>query len=311
VLRRITLVGGWFKSTLDYDAGFLNYFDSDQETLLDALNSTVALSPNRWVFCILPMDMNDSVDGKHGESYENQIQKLIKLAQGHPRNLIPFFAANSRNPDMMRLFKQYISDGSTTAACWGVKFYGALSGYPSDPKNMPMWAECEARNIPVTSHTSAGGVHTTDKTLRKLEWIDESGALHSETRVFKNASDYGYLSHPSRWVPVLKQYPNLRLNLAHFWSLEGDGIKLICDLMRTYPNVYTDISYTLSDVSKFDILKGLCDDPTVYTRVLWGLDFFMSELENSESTIFNIAVSRIGADLMRQISIINPRKFLF
>jgi predicted TIM-barrel fold metal-dependent hydrolase len=85
-----------------------------------------------------------------------------------------------------------------------------------------------------------------------------------------------------------------------------------------YPNLYTDISYTVFTpkvqglyVDLVDYLKVLLVHPLVRKRVLFGSDYYMVERESvSEKEVSLLLRSRLGEDLYKQIAHTNPREFL-
>ena len=85
-----------------------------------------------------------------------------------------------------------------------------------------------------------------------------------------------------------------------------------------YPNLYTDISYTVFTpkvqglyIDLVDYLKVLLSHPLVRKRVLFGSDYYMVERESiSEKEVSLLLRSRLGEDLYKQIAYTNPREFL-
>jgi predicted TIM-barrel fold metal-dependent hydrolase len=87
---------------------------------------------------------------------------------------------------------------------------------------------------------------------------------------------------------------------------------------RKYPNLYTDISYTIFMprirglyIDLVDYLKVLLSSPNIRESVLFGSDYYMVEQEEiteKESSI--LLRSRLGEDLFKQIAYTNPKKFL-
>lgn len=123
--------------------------------------------------------------------------------------------------------------------------------------------------------------------------------------------------HPENFVPLMERYPNLKICLAHMGgsneildapksgelaeirAVDSPGwFKRIIDLMTHYPNLYTDISYTLSDFDKTNgdvytrFLQLLAmkdaDGNLLSKRVLFGTDFFMTEQEKRELELYAI-----------------------
>jgi hypothetical protein len=86
---------------------------------------------------------------------------------------------------------------------------------------------------------------------------------------------------------------------------------IICDLMRKYPNVYTDISYTLNDQTLLPLLKMILQsDDKIRERVLFGTDFYLVSKDISER-LYGINVrSYLGNELFEQIAITNAERFL-
>ena len=88
-------------------------------------------------------------------------------------------------------------------------------------------------------------------------------------------------------------------------------------MMKTYPNMYTDISYTLADLGKEAMRTKILammneldnNGQALGNRVLFGTDFFMTEQENKESELFNLAKVHL-ADWYERITRNNPDKYL-
>jgi predicted TIM-barrel fold metal-dependent hydrolase len=133
-----------------------------------------------------------------------------------------------------------------------------------------LYAYCEAEEIPITAHTSAG-------------------------------NEYGLgfrdLVSPDRWIPVLKAYPNLRLNMGHYGHEYGVDrfqgvnaceawIRQASALIQAYPNVYADLSnsplafdagYRLRYIPYLrDILARF---PKVRKRLMYGSDWWLNRLQ--------------------------------
>src|SRR5207253_1022080 len=95
---------------------------------------------------------------------------------------------------------------------------------------------------------------------------------------------------------VLEQFPDLKINLAHFggydeWekylgnSMDEDQptwYERICSLLRSYTNTYADISYTMYSQDLFSLLALTLRDQTLKGKVLFGSDFYMVEQETNE-----------------------------
>jgi predicted TIM-barrel fold metal-dependent hydrolase len=185
----------------------------------------------------------------------------------------------------------------------GVKVYPPVGFAPlenarlrsSEPELSPrldlalraLYAYCEAEEVPITAHTSAG---------------NEYGIGFRE------------LVGPDRWAPVMRLYPNLRLNLGHFGHDYGIDrahgvntgaawIRQAAALIQVYPNVYADLSnsplvfdpeyaaryvpYLREIVARF---------PKVKARLMYGSDWWLNRLQaGSESFPAAIRLVLAGA----------------
>jgi predicted TIM-barrel fold metal-dependent hydrolase len=88
---------------------------------------------------------------------------------------------------------------------------------------------------------------------------------------------------------------------------------VIYELLRNkkFPNLYTDISYTLHDASLLPMLKMMLEsNEDVRNHVLFGTDFYMVSKTISERSYSINLRAALGQDLFEQIAIVNARKFL-
>lgn len=138
--------------------------------------------------------------------------------------------------------------------------------------------------------------------------------------------------HPQNYIPLLEKFPNLRICLAHMGgsneidpnpnadlkliqSEKADGknwFTEIRSMMQVYPNMYTDISYTLSDLDKQPQLDGITNflkTGNLAERVLFGTDFFMTEQEKDETDLY-AGAKIVLAQWLDQIARDNPKKYL-
>lgn len=144
-------------------------------------------------------------------------------------------------------------------------------------------------------------------------------------------------SHPQNYIPILEKYPKLKICLAHMGgsneiidnsAKDPDLQKIrrvdpelwcdrIRDLMVKYPNLYTDISYTVSDLDDEKVKTAIIqfmntlDDQKqpLAKRVLFGTDFFMTEQEKRESELFKLSQIELS-DFHDMITRDNPQEFL-
>ena len=84
----------------------------------------------------------------------------------------------------------------------------------------------------------------------------------------------------------------------------------VCGLIKDYPNVYTDISYTMFNVDLFNLLKLTLQDEVFKKKILYGSDFYMVEQETTERLFLINVRSYIGEESFKLIAEQNPQIFL-
>jgi len=264
------------------------------------------------VFIALPMDMSFMKLGVLEQSIHGQHDELLELAKNSNGQIIPFYAADPRHDDIVDRARNNLAKNKFR----GIKIYPNL-GYPPDHHRLlEIYKICIGGGFPVMTHCSPGGV-----------W--QYGLNAKERRAF---------SHPNNYKRILDQeeYRNLKLCLAHFggaeeWikhlkgrtrpdDIQEAWVNIVSDMIASgrYPNLYTDISYTVFIpkvrglfIDLVDYLKVLLSHPLIKKRVLFGSDYYMVERENvSEKEISILLRSRLGEDLYKQITYTNPREFL-
>jgi predicted TIM-barrel fold metal-dependent hydrolase len=267
--------------------------------------------PEGTVFVVLPMDMGFMDMGSLPASIDSQHAELLELAKVHAGRIIPFYAADPRHPDIVERVKANLGRGRFQ----GVKIYPNLGYSPQHEKLMEIYRFCIQGDFPVLTHCSPGGI-----------W--RYGVSKAQRRTN---------SEPGRYREILdkEEYRALKLCLAHFggaeeWAKQLQGrvhklddepwVRTIYEMIASgkYPNLYTDISYTVFTprvkglyIDLVDYLKVLLNHPRVRQRVLFGSDYYMVERESiSEKEVSLLLRSRLGEDLYKQIAHTNPREFL-
>jgi uncharacterized protein len=262
-------------------------------------------------FVVLPMNMEHMHLGSVPISIDDQHKELLSLAECYQPQIIPFYAADPRDPRIVEKVKENLVRGKFE----GIKIYPNL-GYPADvEKLMEIYKLCIKGNFPVVTHCSPGGI---------WQWglPRETRRAYSEPLLYKRILD-------------TPGYRDLKIDLAHFggaeeWNRHLKGrsepgekpawVRTIFEMIADgeYPNLYTDISYTAFTpkleglfIDLIDYLKVMLTNPRVRKRVLFGSDYYMVERESvSEKEASILLRSRLGEDLYRQIAYTNPREFL-
>ena len=308
----------------------LSYGEKGQETVFDTVRGYY---PEDTRFIVLPMDMALMGAGRVEKSIADQHEELARLRDKHPAVVIPFAAVDARRADVETTTKRLIDERGFR----GLKLYPPLGFHPNDRALAPLYAYAERGGIPVISHCSrpAGVRYRGTATTRMLtDPVTDGPLLDPATgRPFGERDVEGILTvftDPKAYVPILETYPSLRVCLAHFggagdwesylnkpWHRDEDGkswLAKILDLIRSgkYPNLYTDISYTVfADDEYVHILNVLLSDPQVAARVLFGSDFYVVENAKLEERRISMRIrSILGDQLFRRIAEENPKRFL-
>jgi hypothetical protein len=129
---------------------------------------------------------------------------------------------------------------------------------------------------------------------------------------------HNYLNNP--WLEtsfrnMSADFPSLELANWHIANgketYNFSWFTIICDLMRKYPNVYADISYTLNDEKLLPLLKMLLEtDEIIRKKVLFGTDFYMVSKSICERQYAINVRAALGNELFEQIAITNAERYL-
>jgi hypothetical protein len=138
-----------------------------------------------------------------------------------------------------------------------------------------------------------------------------------------------YLTDP--WLPAYNAANGGSLNIGNAWFDETgkngkilckaySWFSIICDMMSKFPNMYADISYTLSDDRTFPLIKLLLTSeyynqsrdghPSISSRILFGTDFFVVSKAGSEREMSIKLREYLGDGLFEIITCTNPLTFL-
>ncbi|TAL62025.1 MAG: hypothetical protein EPN88_14050 [Bacteroidetes bacterium] len=86
---------------------------------------------------------------------------------------------------------------------------------------------------------------------------------------------------------------------------------IISGMLKKYPNLYSDVSFSLSDGDMYPLLKlGLLKDRKLSKKILFGTDFYMVSMAGAERELSIKLRSYLGEELFKIIAHDNPKKFL-
>ncbi len=259
----------------------------------------------------LTMDLETSYQQSAEFPYRYQLACTSELAARYPGRLLPFVMVDPRRSDGVEMAVDCLQHHGFL----GIKIYPPL-GYHPDPASIlntravnrrldRLYRFCAEQEIPITAH--CGRVAAYGPTLLKAsEKVQES---------------YG---RPQAWIPVLRRYEGLRLNIGHFGEDlhrlgESDAWSTaIREMMTEFPQVYADLSYHGEAHKKrlqgqyFARLNGLLDEGSrVSRRILFGTDWPMTRGSWREEEYLAPFREHAGEDRLHQAAFVNAMGFLF
>ena len=261
---------------------------------------------------------------------EDTINAIDLYHKKNPSGILEFFPFIGLNPPkhdkkfITHMLETYVNTSknkkveTTTKRFYGVKIYPPLgtNPWPEDNKeelekvNL-IYDFCQSNKIPIITHCDNQGFKGLPPKISDL------------------------YTCPKTWEKVLKNYPNLCLDFAHVgyqytiqddistkrWYLKPPPLKNewfldIIRLIKTYPNVYTDLSFTGAMKGFYlQLIHHLSQDdecPLLLSRILFGSDFSVNLIKvSSYLEYYNIFDdSFINDEIVHQFASENPQEFL-
>ena len=345
-------------AVLDWLPGLVGYLVSDRaelflsrgsgETQEDILNELNAYYPSGSEFVIHSMDFEYmGAGGMHkGFTYLDQLEELalLKASPKWKDRIDPFFCADPRRPDMLRLAREYIEKRGFA----GIKIYPALGFFPYDDRLMELYGWAEKNRIPIMTHcsragsvyfrgdTAADGSRKPDYMTRK-EWADTFSAPDNYELIFetfpelkicfahfggeKDCMEFykqGNLPSTSSYIcgdtgNIIEKSSTYQKSLADYknWFLK------VVNMMKRYKGAFADISYTSGDedlMALFHVYshgeKMVEKNYSLKDKILFGSDFYMAHLKRNERWFSINLRSRFGEEAFWRL-IENNRNYLF
>lgn len=241
--------------------------------------------------------------------YRHQVELTARMATKYPGRIMPFVMIDPRRSNATEI----IIEALERLGFLGIKMYPPLGYHPYhkaffnenhvNAELGKLYRYCEKEQIPITTHCSPGGAYSNE--------VMRCPDLRRE------------LTRPTSWGLVLKEFPKLRLNLAHFggdfldiadpetWSHE------IREMLQRYENVYADIAYhnqaleSKTTARYFETLTMLLADDSVKHKILFGTDWSMTRHTWVEKDYLQPFRDTLTEEQMEQIAVSNPTAFLF
>jgi predicted TIM-barrel fold metal-dependent hydrolase len=275
---------------------------------------------------------------QYSDEFEDQFPSLKPDENGGATirvfEIYPFLAINTKNyelEDIERMLNKYFSkykgsredlfnnmgnfDGNIehlgNNSFAGVKVYPPLGFDPWPEGNKQeldkvklLYDYCQKKHIPITAHGSESGFVT----------VKDKGELKKITSIAK-------------WDRVLSDYPQLKLNLAHFPINERaykvlakkDRLEQIVDLIGKYANFYVDFSCRAMDEAYYKkLIEYISSKPEklqdkLRTRILFGTDFpiNLTSIDSYDKYVGLFSGSQSIGHLRELFCSTNPEAFLF
>ncbi len=167
------------------------------------------------------------------------------------------------------------------------------------------------------------------KRYHRKGWVKNS-------RIGNNFEACDLFGHPQNYIPVMMKYPKLKICLAHMggsdemvkdptpeqtelWNeIDGKNWAVYSrELMTEYDHLYTDISYSLYELSNEYVKQFMIDwcnktdhnEAPLSNRILFGTDFYMTEREMKEPELYALAKEHLD-QWYQQIATTNISSFL-
>lgn len=268
---------------------------TQEEIFLEMKNQ----SPKDSKFVILPMDFEFMGAGKAKQTYIEQIDELFSLSCKY-EEIIPFFAADPRRCNLLNYVKEYHKKGFK-----GIKIYCKLGFYPNDTRLIEVYKYCEENNLPVISHCTASNPVFFKGKRSDLRAFLNSGDNEVSLGIFESKREAcEEFIQPKYYIEILKQFPNLRINLAHgggydewvkYANYQNNMLSEIMYYCDRYKNLYFDCSFTASDSTTIKVLNEILETE-IKNQILFGTDYYMNETEKNEKDFISDVINGIGIE---------------
>lgn len=296
----------------------------------------------RFIALTMNMDHMGPWSSSHGR-IADQLAEVERLRMHYPDVFFPFVGVDPRHLGGQELV-DWVAEKVERRAFFGIKLYPSLGFFPFDKRLDALYAWAEQHQVPIMTHCTRHGVYYLGRMADVLldlkpEGLNPAGTdmsgIHKRIARFRNAkltwenTEYGcnIFTHPQNYRPVLEKYPRLKLCLAHFggddemlgrkqkvhaggldtdnWYLEV--VRLLQD--QRWPNVYTDISYTLYNPDVYGRLHAHIDGPEG-DRILFGTDFYMTLKETTEENLLQRCVEGLEMERFKKVAGENTERYL-
>lgn len=278
---------------------------------------------------------NEEQWDKSYDHFAGQEKQLVNLTEQYPGRIYPFFVVDPRRNDLFDDPEHQLGIGKIVTRLQlnggyfsGIKLYTPNGYSPMDRRLLPLYDYCQEHQVPVTAHCSAGGFATFASDIDVDGWIYVKGKVVEKRGIYKFRHNGLFdservteratvLNHPKIWEQLLKNFPGLKLNLAHFGSQDSgrqtEWTDCIFGMMHEHPNLYTDFS-CITDRHELQMMYEkyyLNAAGEVKSRFLYGSDFYLNMLFCDDMKAYRRNFTELFApDDWNRITVENPERFM-
>ena len=258
---------------------------------------------------------------------EDTLEHIKVYKKEHKDTLLSFYPFLGINPKVHSIKKikdllERFFNGKSSEKFYGIKIYPPLGTDPWPINNKDEWNKveliysfAEEHNLPITTHCDNQGFRVIDT---KLAWK---------------------YTDPKSWKYALMAHPKLKINFAHFGryytnttrvldkvlsgvlyqpTIGNDSwMKTIIDFIEKYDNVYTDLSFSLTDTSFVKALETMLLTKNdriekLKKHILFGSDFSINllKIDSYNRYLSNFEHSNFEDDFVKNCTTTNTINFL-
>ena len=295
----------------------------------------------RFTPCLL-----DKEETKKYENWKKQLKQTEFTVLKYPLRFLPLYHYDPRRWQAVGTNTKPVEAVSSNGLYLGFKMYTSQGYRPWDVRRLPImedfYLKCIEQDIPIMNHCTPEGMYSMDRDyyfhFRHPADTKEDDAQKFTGYEFKSPSEQirayfnDHFISPHAWKKVLDAsitskdgkitvpLKNLRLCLAHFGGNTDLGRKWgmdIIEMMKTYPNLHTDISSSFADREfRSYFIKWIIANPGyqhLKNRILFGTDWYMTLLDNVEYEPYyeeaKKTLDSIDTSLWVRFTLINPIRF--
>lgn len=290
-------------------------------------------------FVVHTINMDHMGAGEAKYDYNEQVHEIKRIKSQNLDTCLPFYSVDPRTTSATQL-KDMAEEYVSRRGFSGVKIYPALGFYPFDPKLESFYEWASASGIPIMTHCSREGAYYMGKIGEEMinpdslyngpleRWPEKFGRLDFPitSGLTDNSKFCDNFSEVYNYARVLHKFEDLKICFAHSGGVdeilksEGEDknsswFTQIKYLMRTFDNIYADISYVLYSKKVFPFLLEVLKDEDIGHKLLFGTDYFMTLREDSEALLISrfrkyLERESGGEELWKKLAVSNPRGYL-